>query len=242
MQVDRFLAVYWNMKYSSHVTYKLALKCCIGSKVFAAFVTFLVAILDPEYSKCEDEYSFIHLKTWNIYLDAYPKIAVTLILLAVSSYMAITMVRLENKVKPMVLLPAVQTVSIVVEEQENSKVQRNKNKKYKVARNIEDPYMFEKVQLQDLQMETTHEQSDELTVHRIKTPAPKSEKFLIAKRALTMSLITLVLFSIIIPNSILAIIGAPFRIISHFLHHFRHMVPKSNKNYVKGWIWLIYPF
>ena len=103
-----------------------------------------------------------------------------------------------------------------------------------VERNIEDPYMFERVQLQEIQMETTNEQSEELTVHRIKPPAPKPEKFLVAKRALTMSLITLVLFSIIIPNSILAIIhkysgdcgtylwqyriGAPFRIISHFLH------------------------
>ena len=233
MQVDRFLAVYWNMKYSSHVTYKLALRCCIGSKVFATLVTFLVAILDPEYSKCEDEYSYIHLKDWNIYLDAYPKLAVALLLVAVSTYMAITMIRLENKVKPMVVLPIVPTVSIDIEEQENSRTQRN-NKKYKVKRNIEDPYMFDKVQLQETQIETTNEKDKDKPVQRITPPAPKSEKFLIAKRALTMSLITLVLFSIIIPNSIIAIIhkysgdcgtylwqyriGAPLRIISHFLH------------------------
>ena len=234
LPVDRVLGVYWNMKYSSHVTYKLALRCCIGSKVFAAIVTLLVSIFDPEYSKCENEYSYIHLKTWNIYLDAYPKLAVALILMAVSTYMAITMVRLENKVKPMVLLPSVPTVSIAVEEQEDARIQRSKSRKYKIERNIEDPYMFDKIQLQELQIEIPNVKDEEQTVQRIKPTAPKSEKFLIAKRALTMSLITLVLFSIIIPNSILAIIhkysgdcgtylwqyriGAPFRVFRNFIH------------------------
>jgi hypothetical protein len=187
------------------VTYKLALRCCIWSNVFAAYVTFLVAILDPEYSKCEDEYLYIHLKTWNIYLDDYPKLAVALILLAVSTYMAITMVRLENKVKPMFVLHIVPTVSIEEKKQENSRIQRNNNK-YKVERNIEDTYMFDTIQLQETQIETTNEKDNDNPVQRITPPAPKFEKLLIAKRLLTLSLITLVLFSTIIPNSILAII------------------------------------
>ena len=100
----------------------------------------------------------------NTYLDAYPKLAVALILLAVSGYMAITLDRLGNKVKPMVLLPAVPTESIAVEEQDDSQLQRNENKKYKVERNIEDPYMFDKVLLRKIQIKTINVKEEELTV------------------------------------------------------------------------------
>ena len=232
MQVDRFLAVYWNVEYSSRITYRMALRGCIGSKVLATFVTSMVGLLDPEYSSCSAEYSFIHLKPVNIYLVSYPNLTSALLLLVVLTYMAITMVSLEKKVQPVVSLPSVPTVSMYVEAEEV--VEKHKNKKikyYKVERNIQDPHMFDRVQLQEA----------DNNMSCIMLHVPHSDIFLVAKRALTMSMITLVLLSIMIPNSILAIIhtysgdydtylwqyriGAPFRILSHFLHQW--LLPKK---------------
>ena len=233
MQVDRFLAVYWNMKYASRITYKLALRFCIGSKVLAAVVTMMVGFLDLQYSTCAEEYAFIHLKLVNIYLVSIPNLGSGVILLVVLTYMALTMVNLENKVQPVVSLPSVPTVSQHLEEGEVDEMQENNKNGYKVERNIEDPHVFERVQLQESK-ELQKRKREEPNFSCIVPQVPNSEIFLVAKRALTMSLITLVLFSIIIPKSILAIIhaysgdietylwqyriSAPFRIFSHFLH------------------------
>ena len=48
-QLDRFLAVYWNVKYKGRITTKMAKIGCIVSKLFGLMLTILVAVLDPTH-------------------------------------------------------------------------------------------------------------------------------------------------------------------------------------------------
>ena len=80
MQLDRFLAVYWNINYSGRVSKKMALISCLSSKVTATVVTLCVAYLDDSYGKCSADLALTYLKGSNIYLDAYPKLVVGCIL------------------------------------------------------------------------------------------------------------------------------------------------------------------
>ena len=111
MQIDRFLAIYWNSAYKSRITATMATRSCIMSKSIAAVVTFLVFCLDQTYNKCSEPFAMFHLKKTNIYVDAYPSVAVAIIFVANSIYMAITIVKLDKKVNHHVSLPTLTTVS-----------------------------------------------------------------------------------------------------------------------------------
>jgi hypothetical protein len=68
-QLDRFLAVYWNVKYKGRITTKMAKIGCIISKLFGLILTIFVAALDPTYGKCIKEYELLNVKTANIFLQ-----------------------------------------------------------------------------------------------------------------------------------------------------------------------------
>ena len=221
MQINSFLAVYWNAKYNGRVTPFLAYICCVISKLICIFLTILVGYLDPDYTRCTVDYAFMHLKSLNIYFISYPKLFVALILIIVAVYMLITMIILENKVQPTVNLPTIPTVS----EQRNDVEQQDVVVSYRVERSMEDPFKFERVQVAKRICGSPH------------NPVQPSPLFSKAKKAFIMNLLTLILLSIIMIPSILTIIhrnctiegdcadylqqyrvSAPFRGVSHFLY------------------------
>ena len=242
MQIDRFLAVYWNLKYKSRITTKMALRSCIASKLFAIIVTILVASLDQKYSQCVSTYLMLDLKNSNIYLDAYPKIFVACVLLVVSIYVGITMRELEKKIHPLVnlpTLPTVPSVSFAFQDQGNGQQARNNQGLSKVQRKDEDPNMFYEVKIESERREgelrDEQDNEEEITIQCFN---PNKEIFLVAKAALTMNFLLSVYFIVIVPNRILAIIYqncnevsgdcdsymllnrilTPFRVLFTFLH------------------------
>ena len=116
MQIDRFLAIYWNIRYKSRVTTKMAIISCLASKVCTTILTVFVVIYDKSYSQCSVPIFLYHLKSSNIYLDAYPKLVAACILLVVSIYMKNTMKNLKKKIQPVVNIMSLETAS---EDQEN---------------------------------------------------------------------------------------------------------------------------
>ena len=208
MQIDRFLALYWDLLYKDRVTTNMALSACFLSKVFAIMLTTSIGYLDKEYSKCtyQCKYSLFHLKTTNIYLDAYPKLVAISILVAVSMYVIYTIIKLRKKVQPLITLPTVSnivqdqvqplvnlpTVSNIVHAQEE--VQQDVN----IIRRIdEDPNMFYEVAVDNNQVP-----NDDLPTPCFNT---NNQIFLVAKEALNLNLLTLVLIIIYVPTKILAI-------------------------------------
>ena len=208
MQIDRFLALYWDLLYKDRVTTNMALSACFLSKVFAIMLTTSIGYVDKEYSKCtyQCKFSLFHLKTTNIYLDAYPKLVAISILVAVSMYVIYTIIKLRKKVQPLITLPTVSnivqdqvqplvnlpTVSSIVQAQEE--VQQDVN----IIRRIdEDPNMFYEVAVDNNQVP-----NDDLQAPCFNT---NNQIFLVAKEALNLNLLTLVLISIYVPTKILAI-------------------------------------
>ena len=241
LQTDRFLAVYWNVKYKGRITAKIAKFCCIGSKVFSFILTFLVAILDPTYRTFTAGYEELNLKTANIYLDGYPKLFVASMLSIVSIYVALIKVRLAKKVTPAVNLPSVTVDS------------ENGNPTFTIQRKDEDPNMFYEIEMSQEEEENIktinvcemnaqgtedNEISEGLENQEIGCCTMNKDIVLVAKEALANNLITALLFIVIVPNRILSIIYyhmepdhgefvpfmlvnkimMPFRIISMVLH------------------------
>ena len=52
MQTDRFLAIYWNIRYKNRVTTSRAVKPCSLSIIFSAIVAGGITIIDKKYAVC----------------------------------------------------------------------------------------------------------------------------------------------------------------------------------------------
>ena len=102
MQIERFLALYWDLLYKNRVTTKMAFASCIISKVFVTLITACMAFLNPEYQKCTNKYRLFNLKAANIYLDAYPKLFAICVHLVVSMYVIYMINEQQKKVHPLV--------------------------------------------------------------------------------------------------------------------------------------------
>ena len=126
----------------------MALRSCVAGKVFATILTILVAKLDPTYRECSSSYQMRFLKPTNIYVDAYPKLIVTCVMLVVSIYEITTVVKLKKKVHPLITLPSLPSVSSVVQEQENNQEARKKQVHSKIQRIDGDPNMFYEVKIE----------------------------------------------------------------------------------------------
>ena len=191
MQMDRFLALYWNLLYKDRVTTNTAFSCCFLSKVFAIMLTTLIGLIDTDYSKCtyQCKYSLFHLKSTNIYLDAYPKLVAIGILVAVSMYVIYTIKKLQKKVQPLITLP---TVSNIVQAQEEDQQDVNR-----IMRIDDDPNMFYQVTVDNDQVSI-----DDQEAYCFNT---NNQNFLVAKAALNMNFLTLVLLIAKVPILILAI-------------------------------------
>ena len=91
MQIDRVLAIYWKLGYKSRVTTKMAIISCISSKFITMISSSIVFIYDTTYTHCSHPLSLFHLKSSNVYMDAYPKLVVADILLVVPIYVKLAM-------------------------------------------------------------------------------------------------------------------------------------------------------
>ena len=151
MQIDRFLAVFWNIKYKSRVTTEMALRSCVASKVFAMILTILIAKLDPTYRECSSSYRMWFLKSSTIHFDAYPKLIVACAMVVVSIYEIIILEKLKKKIHPQITLPTLQSlpcVSGAVQEQENNQQAINNEALSKIKRKDKDPNMFYEVKFE----------------------------------------------------------------------------------------------
>ena len=154
-------------------------------------LTTLIGLIDTDYSKCtyQCKYSLFHLKSTNIYLDAYPKLVAIGILVAVSMYVIYTIKKLQKKVQPLITLP---TVSNIVQAQEEDQQDVNR-----IMRIDDDPNMFYQVTVDNDQVSI-----DDQEAYCFNT---NNQNFLVAKAALNMNFLTLVLLIAKVPILILAI-------------------------------------
>ena len=226
-QFDRFLAIYWNVEYKGRITTKMAKIGCIVSKLFGLMLTIMVALLDPTYGKCMEGYELLKgyelVKTANICLDAYPKLFAAFALSFVSIYAALTKVKLDKKVSPVVNLPSIPSVAMEFQESDEDIPPH-----FKIGRKDDDPNIFYQIQVNTQENEDDIRKNEnsikpnhsaasssrqailEILENQVDHPLQcfniNKEILLVAKKTLTINLITSLLLIVIIPNRILAII------------------------------------
>ena len=100
--MDRFLAVYWNVEYKQRVTTKMAKISCGASMIIGLIIIAFVAVFDPSYIRCTENYRNLKARPINRFLIYFPRLFVALVLSFVSIYVSVVKVRLDNKVNPVV--------------------------------------------------------------------------------------------------------------------------------------------
>ena len=107
-QLDRFLALYWNVSYKGRVTPELATKIVGCEKLFLLVPVFLFAVLDPAMLRCyQGSVSLCH-QTGASLASAWSRTVFWLMIatvLAVSLYVLYLKVKSSRQVQPTVNLP-----------------------------------------------------------------------------------------------------------------------------------------
>ena len=139
-QIDRFLALYWNIEYKERVTNNKALFIITITKVLNIFLALLVMVaLDPTWFECQSEKSYqctVYKKNNALYFTFSTTLAMATVLI-VSSYSMKLILKIHSEVNPVGNLnhpPAstnVRTISRAVES-------------FDILRNDSNPHLFYK--------------------------------------------------------------------------------------------------
>ena len=86
MQMDRFLAIYWNVHYKARVTTSKAMKTCCLSPLIAASIAICFLLIDHPYSQCIQPISLLFTRTTNFAVEGIPKLLAVAATVLVSIY------------------------------------------------------------------------------------------------------------------------------------------------------------
>ena len=141
-QIDRFLALYLNVKYKSRVTKDDALKTVVISKAILFVVTLMVIKLDGKILECFSSTFFgCRMLKGNLMFVNLPMFVTLVTVIAVSIYVLACILKQRKKVAPTV---NIKTVSRQVEEEDLTVVdlENEEADEKKIKRRNEDPFMF----------------------------------------------------------------------------------------------------
>ena len=191
-QIDRFLALYWNVKYKSRVTKDDALKTVFISKVVLFIITFLVMKWDGTSLECFSSTFFsCRMLKGNMMLINLPMFVTLVVVIAVSFYVLACILKQKNKVVPTVNL---NTISRNVEEDLSVKdLEIEESDEKRIKRRNEDPFMF----YRENPVET------EATAATNAFKCFETSIFDPAVKALKINLVTLSLLIMMVPHNIL---------------------------------------
>ena len=203
-QADRFLALYWSVKYTSRVTKEKALTTVGISKVVIFIITAIAAMVDGKILECFDStfYGCRMLKGMFLWVT-FPMMFTLFTVVGVSMYVLYIIVKQSRKVAPLVYI---NTLSEMVEKDENNPdneedmtvedielsddVESPEVDEKKIIRRNTDPYMF----YREEQLETQQRVAFKCFKTAIMDPA---------RRALRINLATLSLLVMMAPHNIL---------------------------------------
>ena len=205
-QADRFLALYWSVKYTSRVTKEKAVRTVGISKVVIFIITLLATCVDGNILQCFDStfYGCRMLKGMFLWVT-FPMMFTLITVIGVSMYVLHVIVKQSRKVVPTVYI---NTISAKVEQDEN-------NPDHQEHLTVEDIELSDDVESQEEDGKTIiRKNTDPYMFYREKHPetqqrvAFKCFKTAIidpARRALRINLVTLSLLVMMAPHNILNI-------------------------------------
>ena len=101
LQVDRLIAIYWDIHYTEYVTNSRAMEVCVFNLVIgtAVGVGFVTGYRTNEYGKCT-HLSILFTRKTNTFLNGIPQIIAVIVTTVVSIYVVWKTKRLANSVQP----------------------------------------------------------------------------------------------------------------------------------------------
>ena len=193
MQVDRFIAIFWDIYYKTYVTTSRAMQLCGLNIVIATTIGIAMGVYNIEYAKCITPYILFYTRKTNIILNGIPMIVTVIVTVAVSIYVVWKTKKLKNPIHP-----ANQVTSEPPPNEAQLNIQRLDNQ----------PDMFYRMELFNTERAAevgTRQQNtstDEETVGCLN----QTELLMMLKTTKTMNLLTLILVIGYLPNCILGMI------------------------------------
>ena len=182
MQLDRFVAIYWDIKYKTYASTKCAVSVCIFNFFFSLILVIAELQLDSSFMKCTDFPSLIYTRYAGLVLGGLFKMISLHLTLLVSYYVLKTKKRLQNQVHPSYPL------SEILPE-ERSRAEQTQN----VRRLNSQPHIFFCIE-----QPSTNQTRQE-------TPEEK-DLFLMVKNTTTMNLLTLAFVIGFVPDVVLGLV------------------------------------
>ena len=137
-QIDRFLALYWNIEYKERVTNNKALVITTITKVLNLVLALIAMLMDPTWFECQSGQNYrctVYKKNNALYFTLSASLAMATVII-VSSYSMKLILKIHSEVSPVVTLnhpPAskIKTISKSVES-------------FDIMRNDSNPHLFYK--------------------------------------------------------------------------------------------------
>ena len=205
-QADRFLALYWSVKYTSRVTKQKAVRTVGISKLVIFIITLLATCVDGNILQCFDSTFYGCRMQKGMFLwVTFPMMFTLMTVIGVSMYVLHIIVKQSRKVAPVVYI---NTISALVKEDENNHdhqdrltvedielsddVESPEAEEKKIRRRDTDPYMF----YREEQLETPQRVAFQCFSFKTGIIDP-------ARRALRINLVTLSLLGMMAPHNLL---------------------------------------
>ena len=100
MQMDRFAAIFWDIKYKARATKWYAISVCVLNFIVSSILVLVAVIRDPQYIECTFPPSFIFTRMPNLVVGGVAKLVSLGVTVFVSCYVLMKKKHLKNEVHP----------------------------------------------------------------------------------------------------------------------------------------------
>ena len=200
-QIDRFLALYWNIEYKERVTNNKALFIITITKVLNIVLALLVmVVLDPTWFECQSEQNYqctVYKKNNALYFTFSTTLAMATVLI-VSSYSMKLILKIHSEVSPVVNLnhPPVST---------NVRTLSKAVESFDILRNDSNPHLFYKTKIKNKMIKKTKIRPEE---NILLSCVPPSGQIILekAKIVLVNNLMTFCILMMMLPNCVMDLV------------------------------------
>ena len=199
-QIDRFLALYWNIEYKERVTNNKALVLITITKVLNLILALIVMLMDPTWFECQREQNYqctVYKKNNALYFTFSTTLAMATVLI-VSSYSMKLILKIHSEVSPVVNLnhPPVST---------NVRTLSKAVESFDILRNDSNPHLFYKTKIKNKIIKKTKIRPEE---NILLSCVPPSGQIILekAKIVLVNNLMTFCILMMMLPNCVMDLV------------------------------------
>ena len=196
------------------MTTSFSVKICISIKTVAIAHALLVGFMDPDYGHCHACLRCMNTKSAHIATESVSKIVAVCLTTAISGYVALKIIRVDNKIQPVVAAPLVEVsavcktddTSLDLEDIEDDSIKSENDVKMSVFEALESNLVGESSTKKGKEQKPLACNQPKISAMDSQSKNVKSKMSVVMKTALTMNLLTLFITLNVLPQQFLNII------------------------------------